>query len=541
MTDGVGDFGGAYDEVYFDEEYDYTPPGWCEHPEVLLDEQGRPPEVILNRMQVEMMHALYRGDSVISARAGWGSGKTTCIVLMLLAASGLYPGSTSVIVTDSRPRYVRVLHPAIQKWCPTWIWHARDAYWLDPDTDSKFFVVWYYRPSTKSSDQNPLEGIDVDGIAIVDECQALPAEVAKKLIGRVRSGLTTTRCFVGLPVEPAWWVDEAMKARCKPKFFPSSVNRRNLAEGWIEEAKEQLSDEEAAAMIDGKPQARVGQVYHTWAWTTWPEGNLTPDWWRYNPERMKGYYAIDPGSKKPSVLIIVEDDDPRWEGRTSGRAERPTYIIVGEVNLRRLATDELCAAVLEIAWPRAQRSEAPGPRVWIDDGVIDRAGRQTRDSDKRNTALDMSQAVKFAPDGSCIGGLGVHLKSIEDKDKTHVPSGVTRVRRLMLDRGRRRLLCTPDLYAAGRKKGSDGNSWVRAIGEYRYPDGSDSSREDPLKNGIEDPLDCARYFAVWKEWYDTPLTAPTIHRGRSSTSRRAVPQHSNSAKRQPGRRGSSRR
>lgn len=530
MTDGVDDIGCVADDFIHDlDDYDFTPPDWECDPADLLDAQGRAPEIILNRMQVEMMEALIRSDPIISARAGWGSGKTTCLVLMLQAASALYPGTTSVIVTDTRGRYVKVLHSAIQKWCPSWQWHAQDAYWLDPDTGSKFFVVWYHRPSTRSSDQNPLEGIDVDGIAIVDECQALPAEVAAKLVGRVRSGATTTRCFVGLPVEPAWWVDEAIKANCKPKFFSSEVNRRNQAEGWIEEARQQLSDDEAAAMIDGKPQARVGQVYNNWAWTTWPKGNITPEWWRYNPERMRGYVAIDPGSTKPSAEIVVEDWDPRWEGRATGKAELPTYIIVGEVNLQRLTIDEFCEGILEIAWPRSQRDDAPGPRVWLDEGVIDRAGRQTRMSDKRNAAQDMSQAVKFAPDGSCIGGLGVNLVSINDKDKTHIPSGVTRLRRLICDRGRRRILSTPDVYAAGRKKGSNGNCLVRALAEYRYPSGSDSSREDPLKNGIEDPLDCLRYFAVWKAWWDSPLTTPTDHRTRKQLPAKPIPQHSENA------------
>lgn len=525
----------AQTAAYYEEEYDFTPPDWVGNPADLLDENGEPPEIVLNDMQIEMMEALFRGVPVISARAGWGSGKTTAIVLLLLASSGLFPGTTSVIVTDSRPRYVRVLHPAIQKWCPNWIWHARDAYWLDPVTGSKFFVVWYYRPSTRTSDANPLEGVDVSGIAIVDECQALPAEVGKKLIGRVRSGETMTRVYVGLPVEPAWWVDEAVKAGCKPYFFSSDVNRKNLAEGWLEHSRDQLSEEEAAAMIDGRPMARVGQVYHRWKWTTWPNGNLVPGWWRYKPS-MRGYVAIDPGQKKPSALVIVEDWDPRWEGRKIGKASRPTYIIVREINLRRLMVEEFIDAILEVAWPRSQLSEAPGDRIWLDEGVIDRAGKQVRMSDNLNAKLDFEQAVSFAADGTCIGGLGVRLHAEEDKKKiATVSAGVPRVQRLIHNRGTIRLLCTHEIYADGRRKGADGNSWVRAIGEYRYPDGSDSSKEEPLKTGIEDPLDCIRYFAVWREWYDDPLTTPTVHRKTPAKPARSRPQHSGRARWRPGR------
>lgn len=520
--------------AYYEAEYDYTPPDWLGRPERILDEHGKPPPIILNALQVRMLAAIERRDPIVAARAGWGSGKTTGIVLSLKFACTLFPGTVSMVVTDSRPRYVKVLHPAIQQWCPTWQWFARDCYWFDPQTRCKIFVVWYYRPSTRTDDQNPIEGVDVSGIAIVDECQALPSEVADKLVGRVRSGPTMTRVYVGLPVEPAWWVDAAIRARCQPLYASSEVNRRNHAEGWLEQARNDLTEEQVAAMIDGKPQGRVGQVYRQWKWTTWPEGNLVPDWWRYE-DRMRGYVAIDPGARKPHALVIVEDDDPRWEGKAHGKASRPRFIIMHEVNKRHLAIDEFIGAILGIAWPRGKREQAPGPRVWLDEGVIDRAARITR-SDKRSDFSDFSQAVRFAPDGTCVGGLGIYLHVEEDKAKIGtVSAGIPRVQKLMRHRGEVRLLCTHEVYAEGRKKGSDGNSWVRAIAEYRYPDGSDSSREEPLKSGIEDPLDCIRYFAVWKAWFDSPMTRATEHRRRApaADTRRKAPQHSSRARFDP--------
>lgn len=467
---------------------------------------GEPPPVILNRMQVQAIAALFRGDPIISMRAGWGSGKTSSLVFAMKTISWLVPGGASIIVTDTHARYDRVLHPEISKWCGPlgWTWVERKAVWTDPNTGSTFFVVWYYRPGTVASTENPLEGINAtSGFALVDECQVLKPEVAEKLTGRIRSGPRPIRMFVGLPVANAWWEDLAVRRGIAPILAPSDVNAANLGAGWLEDAAQTLSEEEYESMVKNRPVTPAGTVYDEWAWQEWPEGNLAPSWWTYKPT-MTGRITIDPGVRKPAVLIIVHDTDPRW-------GPDGAHIVVAEVNLRRLSTQELIQAILEVAWPRSQKRLAPkadlDQLVWLDEGVIDRAGRQAREHDLRTTADDLELPVHLV-DGVHAGGIGVQLWSTTDADRVKVPAGIKRVKRLMQHRGQRHLLCTREVYEAGVKAGKTRNSLQRAIAEYCYPKGSDSSSEEPKKSGIEDPLDALRYYVMRYAWYEGPGDLP---------------------------------
>lgn len=469
---------------------------WPETVDEWPDDWGDAPPILLNTMQLRILEALFHRDPIISARAGWGSGKTSALVFAMIAISHLVPGGTTPVVTDTRPRYDRVLHPAISRWCKAlgWTWHERLMTWTDPSTGSKFVVVPYYKPDTRSDTHNPLEGLDGDsGFAIVDECQALPAEVAAKLTGRIRSGPDPVRIFMGLPVDGAWWIALAVKRGCEPIYSPSSVNRANLGRAWLDDARETLSEEEYEAMVLNKPIRPTGQVYHEWLWQRWPAGNLAPEWWCYDPS-MRTVIAIDPGVRKPSVLLIAHDDDPRF-------GEGGADIIVGEFNPLRLTVSEIVGEVLKVAWPRSQAHLAPDDRIWIDEGVIDKAGRNnTRDNDLRSTAEQLERAVAFGPDGEPKGGIGVEFAVTTDPERVWVPAGIQRVKRLICHYGQRRLLCSEEVYQGGLNAGATRNSLVRALAEYTYPQQSDSSSEEPKKSGIEDPLDALRYWAIMYHW-----------------------------------------
>lgn len=486
--------------------------------------------IVLNDMQVQIMADVFAAEPIIAVQAGWGSGKTSALVFAMQAISYLVPGGLTPLVLDTRPRYDRVLHLEIKKWCGPlgWTWHERKMTWTDPHTDSSFVVVPYFRPETKSSSHNPLEGVNgTSGYAIVDECQLLTSEVAEKLTGRIRSGPKPVRILVGLPEADAWWVAMAVRRGCEPIFAPSSVNARNLGENWLEDAAATISEEEHAAMVENKPQAATGVVYHEWVWKRWPDGNLAPDWWVYRDD-MPGYLSVDPGTRKPSALVIVHDEDERFG---PGGAD----IVVAEVNTRRLTLADFTQAILAVAWPRSKQGDAPGPRYWLDDGVIDRAGRQARDVDLRSTADELEAPIVIAPDGSCIGGLGLPLHCTTDADKIRVSTGVQRVKRLVLHQGRRRLLCSDAVYREGMATGKTKNSLYRALREYKYPSTGDTSNETPNKTGIEDPVDALRYWAIRWRWYDGPgVLPPTGRRDELVPPPVQAPQHRPESRWQPG-------
>jgi hypothetical protein len=73
-------------------------------------------EINLNELQRSIIARIIRQDEVISARCGWGSGKTSALVFALLMVSKWRRGCSSLLITDTTPRYSSVLMPEISKW-----------------------------------------------------------------------------------------------------------------------------------------------------------------------------------------------------------------------------------------------------------------------------------------------------------------------------------------------------------------------------------------------------------------------------------------
>jgi len=192
-------------------------------------------ELKLNPLQIDLVDRLiYSDDAFIAVRAGWGSGKTSALVFALWTWSSIHPNKSSLLVTDTAPRYRSVLGPELEKWLAPygWVYHQQDGKWIAPNGH----VVWcrsYFRPGTRDATHNPLEGLNItSGLALIDECQTLSEEVAQKTLGRLRSGPSPKLIMVGLPVWDAWWVSFAEKAGCTPIFYASHVNKANLSEAW---------------------------------------------------------------------------------------------------------------------------------------------------------------------------------------------------------------------------------------------------------------------------------------------------------------------
>ena len=70
----------------------------------------------LNPLQLDLIGALLRQETMIAVRAGWGSGKTSALVFALMWAANMRPGRSSLLITDTAQRYRTVLQPEIEKW-----------------------------------------------------------------------------------------------------------------------------------------------------------------------------------------------------------------------------------------------------------------------------------------------------------------------------------------------------------------------------------------------------------------------------------------
>ena len=138
-----------------------------------------------NDLQLAIITALKDEQKVIAARCGWGSGKTCALVFSILFIAKTRPNTSSLLVTDTTPRYNSVLMPEMQKWLSPlgWTYNHTNKQSLDPSTGSTVGRRSYYRPGTRDATHNPLEGLNVtSGVCLIDECQTLSIEVAHKAL-----------------------------------------------------------------------------------------------------------------------------------------------------------------------------------------------------------------------------------------------------------------------------------------------------------------------------------------------------------------------
>ena len=428
-------------------------------------------EIKLNPLQLEIMRGITRKDKVIAARCGWGSGKTSALVFSILYLSKTRPGTSSLLVTDTTPRYNSVLMPEMEKWLSPlgWTYNHTMKQWTDKHTGSQVWCRSYFRPGTREATHNPLEGLNVtSGVCLIDECQTLTQEVAHKALGRLRAGPSPILILVGLPVVDAWWVNMAESQNIAPLFFSSYVNQDNLADEWFEATK-MLPPDEREAMIMNKPKPPIGLIY-----SEFTEASHVVKGWQYN-ETMTGRIAIDWGFRKPSVLIIAYDD------------ELQASVICHEINPKEVTTQQLTTLILAIAWPRSLKDQAPGARIWLDTGVADKAGKARNDQTGQSAFRVMRQPPPR--------GLGVPLRHTTDPIKVDILNGVQRLKRAL---NSKRYLVTKEVWDRGER--ASGNSIRKAILSYAW-----DNKEQPKKDGREDPLDALRYDCITFNWNESAL------------------------------------
>lgn len=445
----------------------------------------------LNPLQREIISRIMRQDEVIAARCGWGSGKTSALVFALLMVAKWRKGCSSLIITDTTPRYNSVLMPEISKWLEPlgWTYNHTLKLWTDTHTGSSVWCRSYFRPNTREATHNPLEGLNItSGVCLIDECQTLTAEVAHKALGRLRAGPSPIMILVGLPVADAWWVNMAEQAGYNPLFFTSYVNEANLSEAWFEATK-LLPQAEREAMVMNKPAPPTGLVYNEFTEKHIIEG------WQYKPH-MLGRIAIDWGFRKPSVLIMAYDE------------ELEATVICHEINPAEVTTQQLAQLILAIAYPRSLKDKAPSARIWLDDGVADKAGKARNDQ----TGASAFRAMRASPEA---GGIGLPLRNTSDPIRVDILNGIQRLKRAF---NSKRYLITKEVWDRGEK--ARGNSLRKALLSYSW-----DKDEKPKKDGREDPLDALRYDCIMFNWHDTIIDTKSYTRtgrGKGVSNKRRV-------------------
>jgi len=422
----------------------------------------------LNTLQRSIISRIINQDEVISARCGWGSGKTSALVFSLLTVSKWRAGCSSLLITDTNSRYNSVLMPEIAKWLEPlgWVYNHTLRLWTDTHTGSTVWCRSYFRPGTREATHNPLEGLNItSGVCLIDECQTLTAEVAHKALGRLRSGPSPIMILVGLPVADAWWCNMAEEAGFEPLLFTSYVNQANLSEAWFEATK-MLPEAEREAMVMNKPAPPTGLIYNEFTHNHIIEG------WQYK-ESMTGRIAIDWGFRKPSVLIMAYDD------------ELQASVICHEINPAEVTTAQLAEMILKVAWPRSLRAQANGPKIWLDDGVADKAGKARNDQTGQSAFRAMRKPI-------AQGGLGMHLRNTSDPIRVDILNGIQRLKRAF---DSKRYLITKEVWDLGER--ARGNSIRKALLSYSW-----DNKEQPKKDGREDPLDALRYDCIMFNWHD---------------------------------------
>lgn len=456
----------------------------------------------LNSLQKDILRELVCGeDFLISVQAGWGSGKSTALVLAVLLWSQLRKGKreASLLVTDTLSRYKQVLHPALCKILLPLGWNhfPSEGRWSNGD-----HTIWtraYFRPGTESSSSNSLEGLNVS-FAVLDEAQAFrDAEVFQKMLGRIRAmngdGQPKIIC-AGLPQWGAWWVEQAERSGGKVIKATSHVNSANLPKAWFD-AVQALPEAERLAMIENLPQPPKGAVYSEFSPTTHVLKN-----WTYNKE-WRSFVTIDWGFQKPSIAIITHD--PTLPDHKGGFG---VDVVHKELNPLNCTVPSMIKLILEFACPRELAHLYPDTHILLDGGSCDKAGQARSDQ----TGIENVRIVKKT---IADGGLGLALRFTTDSIRVDIMNGVRRVKKLFED-GKIKL--TDELWSEGLRK-SQGNSLAKSISSYRW---ASETKDIPKKDGSEDPLDALRYFVLNFRWRDettsSTLAVPNPHAKRQESS-----------------------
>lgn len=436
-----------------------------------------------NELQWWVLTEIARHTPAVAVVGGWGVGKTHLMALAIHALTKNRPSEDGMLVYPTTAQGIRAFgalgDSMLRAW--GWTWEATflgapAPHWRSP-FGPKVWAVGYFRPSTVDSGASNIEGINA-GWALVDEAPRFRGpEVADMVWGRVRDGYAPFIGIFGRPSFYEWWPEWADRMGGRQIRASTALNRKNIKNWsqWVRGMTREQRDER----LHCRPAATEGAVLSNWRAEEWPAGNLISDKnFQYDPG-MRGYLAMDPGYRHPSVGLVARDE------------ARDLYVIVREFNPEAVSTAQLAQMINARAVARVNAS-ATDLRFRIDEGIGDVAGGAKNEQ----TARSVYDALAMPPEAT-PPGIGVRVQSqyAADPARKNVATGIQVLRDLVCDSaGVRRLVMTREAWAESAR--APGVSIARAIHSYVFRPGTD----EPKKDGTEHPIDWMRYLAVTVAW-----------------------------------------
>lgn len=455
---------------------------------------------MLNPLQLRAVSAYVSGlYMLIAIRAGWGSGKSRALGTIARVAGE--QGVSVMWITDSQSRIDTVVQPVCEALLRPLGWRFETVRRRWVKGAASIWLRSYFRPGTKSSEANSVEGANV-GLVLIDEAQVFPDdEVLRKVFGRARTG-PVPPCIVvaGLPVYNAWWELAAQKMGPTGCIVhgTSFDNRANLRPEWFRNALATLGQREFDAMLCNLPRPPEGQIYDVWRPDDYPVGNVVRGW-RWRPD-MRTVWSVDFGTHMPSATLWARDPDLR------------AWVLFAECNPSSPSdkVHTLAAEMCRIAWPKMLAGDKPPSVPYLfDDAVCDPAGKVrkgAKDGDVADTdvsALGLPPGVLLA-DG--LGGIGRRPDYLRGTDPGYVDlvsvrSGIIRTAAAI---ERQQILVTGEVWDAGSTAPAGQRSFARAILGYRR----DRYGEPVKGEGHDDVMDTVRYLVRWPGsglWFAHPF------------------------------------
>lgn len=456
-----------------------------------------------NSFQIDLIRRYLAGQTIIGVWGALGCGKSAGLALLVKVVAETRPGAGVLCVMDSYPNLRAIaLRNMSQVLRPPWRYIKSERTWTHPN-GSWVELRHYTVTSTGHEGQNPLEGRDVH-LVIIDEAQAFDdSQVFKHANDRARQAVRDMNGNLhhagvvvnGRPAAVDWWphaIEAAGGVVLRPDW---SVNAPNLDPGWYGRQVATRTPDEVRSLLHGDAFPVSDRPFGLWREAPWPDGNLL-EGFKYDPE-LPAALCLDPGYRWPGAAVIQCQD--RVHPVTGATVSLP--VIMACICPDDCSTPELMVEAREHVWARPYRSLAPRPLMWIDDVVMDPAGKGVT----AHTGMDDLELIGYPPPGAAdpiplLGnGLGLWPIAESDHHKQNVKVGIERVRRAILTSdGMRRLVAPADAWARWRAAPPTERNWARTVLGYRWP-----AKGRTMKAGAGQPqhlADAVRYWVRWALW-----------------------------------------
>ncbi len=414
---------------------------------------------------------------IVYLSGGWGSGKTSWLLMRLLAHAAANPGLPLLLASPTYPLQRRTAIPALVEWMPG------ASRWPSGRDDARSALgplVAQWRAADRilvldrclgggevhfGSAEIPgsLEGATYAGV-FIDEPRLWSIESWRVALARLRHPRAAVlRAYVAGVPEMGWMWDElrgGAKGRARVRA-PTSSNP-HLPAGYLETLRQSLPARHADAYLEGEFVHLSGSVFSGYD----PDAGSVIDTW---PEPLAHDGALDFGHRRPHLLVVADCGG--------------TDVVVDEVPGRDIlegAHAERCADALQ------------SRGIVLRDCYCDPAGN-ARNAQTGIPSIHVYQDV-FHRRGVMIGSMRWTTNPVE----RHVPNGIAAVQARLLDAtGQRRLFVAEPLTRRTYDGGVLGIHQSLLTAHYRGGDrGGDGSDPNPVHDETSHSTDALRYLLV---------------------------------------------